>query len=87
MLSALAVWRLMTNSNLVDCKTGRGSEVAAGRGDNGHSAADEVRHERRQVIVLALQPMVLHCHVLALDVAAFGEAVTKRSRALGSHLA
>jgi hypothetical protein len=64
-----------------------GSKVAAGRGDNGHSAADEVGHERRQAIELALQPMVLHRHVLALDVAGVGEAFAKCGKALGSHLA
>ena len=56
--------------------------VAAGRGDNGHVAADEIGHERRQAIVLALQPVVLHRHVLALDVAGFVEAFTERSRAM-----
>ena len=32
--------------------------IAAGRGDNGHAAADEIGHERRQAIVLAVQPVV-----------------------------
>ena len=55
------------------------SRIAAGRGDNGDATADEVGHERRQAIVLALQPVVLHRHVLALDVAGFAEAFTERS--------
>src|SRR5262249_51616333 len=38
----------------------------------------EVGHERRQVVELALQPMVLHRHVLSLDVAGFVEALTER---------
>ena len=53
--------------------------LPAGRGDNGHATADEVGHERRQAIVLALQPVVLDRHVLALDVAGFVEAFTERS--------
>ncbi len=50
------------------------SKGAAGRGDNGHAAADEVGHQRRQAVVLAAEPVVLHRHVLALDVAGFAEA-------------
>src|SRR4029079_1704302 len=45
------------------------SKVAARRGDNGDATADEVGHERRQAVVLAVQPVVLDRHVLALDVA------------------
>ena len=55
------------------------SRIAAGRGDNGHVAADEIGHERWQSIVLALQPVVLHRHVLTLDVAGFVEALTERT--------
>ena len=58
------------------CKRGR---IAAGRSDNGHATADEVGHERRQTIVLALQPMVLDRRVLALDVAGFVESFSERS--------
>ena len=54
------------------------SRVAGWRGDNGHATADEVGHERRKAIELALQPMVLHRHVLALDVAGFVEAFAER---------
>src|SRR5262249_50258193 len=50
-------------------------------GDNGHTSADEIGHKGRQTVVLALQPVVLHCHVLALDVADFAEALPKRRRA------
>jgi hypothetical protein len=54
-------------------------QVAAGRGDNGNVAADEIGHERWQLIVLALQPVVLHRHVLTLDVAGFVEALPERT--------
>src|SRR5262249_6873124 len=37
----------------------------------------EVGHENRQTIELARQPMVLHRHVLALDVAGFVEALAE----------
>ena len=40
-------------------------------GDNGHATADEVSHERWQAIVLAIQPVGLHRHVLVLEVAGF----------------
>src|SRR6516164_11461489 len=55
-----------------------GSKVAGRRGDNGDAPAHEVSHERWQTIELALQPMVLHRHVLALDVAGVVEALAKR---------
>ena len=54
------------------------SKVAARRGDNGDATADEVGHERRQAIELAVQPVVLDRHVLALDVAGFIEALAER---------
>ena len=57
---------------------GKRSSVAGGRGDNGHATAHEIGHQRRQAIILALQPMVLHRDVLALDVAGFVEAFAKR---------
>src|SRR5262245_43546427 len=46
--------------------------------DNCHATADEVGHERGQAIVLAAEPVVLDRHVLALDVACFAKAFTKR---------
>ena len=54
------------------------SIVAGWRGDNGHATAHEVSHERRKAIELALQPVVLHRYVLALDVAGFVEALAER---------
>ena len=54
------------------------SRRAAGRGDDGHTTADQVSHQRRQAIVLALQPVVLDRHVLALDVAGFAKAFAER---------
>ena len=50
----------------------------AGRGDHGHTAADQIGHQCRQAIVLALQPVVLDRHVLAFDVAGFVEAFAER---------
>jgi hypothetical protein len=49
------------------CKRGRRATC----GDNGHATADEVGHERWQAIVLAIQPVGLHRHVLVLEVAGF----------------
>ena len=63
------------------CSFGRErSGRAAGRGDHGHTAADQVSHQRRQAIGLALQPVVLDRHVLAFDVAGFVEAFAERGR-------
>ena len=50
------------------------SRITSSR-DNGDASAGEVGHERRQAIVLAAEPVVLDEHVLALDVAAFAEAL------------
>src|SRR5262249_60515429 len=64
-----------------DCRGrsfGRPRSRIANRRDNGDATADKVGHERRQAIVFAVQPMVLHCYVLALYVARFAEALTKR---------
>jgi len=48
-------------------------------GDNGHAPAHEVSHEHRKTIELALQPLVLHRHVLApFEVAGFVEALAER---------
>jgi hypothetical protein len=49
------------------------------RGDHGHATALEIGHERRQAIILAIQPVVLNDYALALDVAGFVEAFAKRS--------
>jgi hypothetical protein len=51
---------------------------AGGRGDDGDTTADQVSHQRRQAIVLAVQPVVLDCHVLALDVAGFSKPLAER---------
>jgi hypothetical protein len=41
--------------------------VAAGRGNHGNPAADEVSHERRQTIIFALQPVVFDRRGLPFD--------------------
>ena len=51
----------------------------AWRGDHRHATADEVIHERRQAMVLAVHPVVLDHHVLAFDVAGVVEAFAGRS--------
>jgi hypothetical protein len=56
-----------------------GSSGEARRSDHGHTTADEVSHEGRKAVVLAVQPAVLDHHILALDVASFVERFTKRS--------
>ena len=53
------------------------SKVAGWRSDNGHTTTHEISHERRKAIKLALQPVVLHRYVLALDIAGLVEAVAK----------
>jgi hypothetical protein len=55
------------------CSFGRERGRVPGRRDYGHTAADQISHQCRQ-IVLALQPVVLDRHVLAFDVAVFVEA-------------
>src|SRR5262245_34268272 len=57
----------------------KGNGGAARRGDDCHLAADEIRHERRQTIETAVEPVILDRHALPLDVAVFAEAFTKRS--------
>jgi hypothetical protein len=54
---------------------------AAGRVDNGHATADQVSHQRRQAIELAVQPVVLDRHVLTVDVA----GVAPERRSFGAH--
>src|SRR5262249_14207461 len=58
---------------------GRGPSAEARRGDPRHTTADEVSHDRRKAIELALQPVVFDRHVLAFDVAGFVEAFAERS--------
>ena len=54
--------------------------IAAERSDNGHVTADQVGHQRRQAIELALRPTVFDRHVLALDVAGFVQALSESQR-------
>jgi hypothetical protein len=57
------------------CSFGREhSGRAAGRGNHGHLSLDQIGHQRRQAIVVALQSVVLDRHVLAFDIADFVEA-------------
>jgi hypothetical protein len=56
-----------------------GTIAETGCSDHGHTNADELSHERRQAVVLAVQPVVLDHHILALDVASFVQGFTKRS--------
>jgi hypothetical protein len=51
-----------------------------GRGDHRHATADEISHQRRQAIVLAVQPVILDRHALALDIAGFGKAFAERGQ-------
>ena len=62
------------------CSFGRQCGQVAGRGDHGHLSANQIGHQCRQAIVLALQPVVLDCHVLAFDGAGFVEAFAERGR-------
>src|SRR5262249_9691905 len=82
--------RLVTRPNFTGSSTtqitwGRGGRSfckrrsSEGRGDHGHAAADEIGDDRRHAIVLAFKPMVLHHHVLALDIAGLVKAFTERS--------
>jgi hypothetical protein len=43
-------------------------------------SADQIGHQCRHAIVLALQPVVLDRHVLAFDIAAFTKALAERGR-------
>src|SRR5215470_13037130 len=58
------------------CKRGRIAHAS----DNCNTTADEVRHESRQAIVLAAEPMVLNDSVLAFNVAGFAEPFRERCR-------
>jgi len=60
------------------CRFGRERGRVADRGDDGHLLANEIGQQRRQAIVLALQPGILDRHVLAFDVAALVEAFSER---------
>jgi hypothetical protein len=43
-------------------------------------SVDQIGHQCRQAIVVALQPVVLDCHVLTFDVAGIDEAFTECDR-------
>ena len=61
------------------CSFGRERNLqGAGCGDHRDLAADQIGHQGWQVIVLALQPVVLDRHVLAFNVAGFVEAFAER---------
>jgi hypothetical protein len=55
-----------------------GSKVAGWGGDDGHAPTHKVSHDRRKTIELALEPVVLDRHVLALGVAGFVETLAER---------
>src|SRR5207247_10259441 len=55
-----------------------GTNAEGGYRDHGHAAADEVSHDRGQAVVMAVQPVVLDHHVLALDGPGFVDAFTER---------
>src|SRR5215510_291138 len=57
---------------------GKRRRVAAGCGNHGNAAANEVSHERRQTIIFALQPVVFEPRVLAFDGAGLVEAFVER---------
>jgi hypothetical protein len=44
------------------------------------------RYQRRQAIVLALQPVVLDRHVPALDLAGFAQALAERAHHVRGHI-
>ncbi len=59
---------------------GRGrNEGIVRRGDDGYATADEISHQRRQPIELAVQPVVLDCYIPVLDGAIFAQALAERS--------
>jgi hypothetical protein len=58
---------------------GRERRHIAGRGDYGDLSANQIGHQCRQAVVLALQPVVLNHHVLAFDVAGFLETFAESS--------
>ena len=47
---------------------------ATGRDDHGHFSTNQIGHQCRQAIVIAVQPVVVHRYILAFDVASFVEA-------------
>src|SRR5262249_5123722 len=59
---------------------GRGrNEGIVGRGDDGNATVDQISHQRRQPIELAVQPVVLDCYIPILGEALFAQALAERS--------
>ena len=51
----------------------------AGRDDHGGLTADQIFRQRRQPVEAPLRPSVFDRHITTLDVAGFGQALTKLS--------
>jgi hypothetical protein len=67
-----------------DCRGssfGRKRRLREAAGDNhGHATADQVGDDRRQTIVVTVQPMVFDRHASTLDIVGFTEGVAERGR-------
>jgi hypothetical protein len=50
----------------------------SGRSDHRHATANQLRHQRRQAIILSFQPVVIDRHVLAIGVAGFTKPFAER---------
>src|SRR5262249_34125612 len=59
------------------CRLGSERWISGGRGDHGDLSANQFSRQLRQSIELVLGPAVFDGHVLALDVAAILQALTK----------
>jgi hypothetical protein len=74
-----------------DCRSGsfggKCRRIAAGCGNDGNAAADEVSHERRQAIILPFQPVVFDRRVPAFDGSSLVEASLERSDIARRHIA
>jgi hypothetical protein len=74
--------RVFTNSKYYRnrCRRYLGCERSRGRGrrrDEGNASANEISHKRRKTPILAIEPVVLHRHVLAFDISQFAETFAK----------
>jgi hypothetical protein len=65
------------------CSFGRLRRHIAGCGDDSHLAAHQIRHQGREAIVLAFQPVVFDRYVLTINVGVLAEAFAKRGRKAG----
>jgi hypothetical protein len=61
--------------------------MVARRRNDGNTTPDEVAHERWELIILAVQPVVLDRHVLAFDIAGLAQAFLERGQPVGGRLA